>query len=168
LIKRDGQLNQIVVEVVHQPNTPKSNRPANTMLGNVRTRTLSNLTNARRIRSLARKSSIAALYNTQITAATTNTNKICFHSGHWDQGTDNKALIWPTDQVQIMHKVKDRRDTLLQELQKLIECVLHDGHSGWRELSQDTQLKLKLKDNTISERRFSDAFASALTQMRLS
>jgi hypothetical protein len=62
--------------------------------------------------------------------------------------------------------VKDRRDTLLQELQKLIECVLHDGHSGWRELSQDTQLKLK--DNTISERRFSDAFASALTQMRLS
>jgi hypothetical protein len=27
LIKRDRQPNQIVVEVVHQPNTPKSNQP---------------------------------------------------------------------------------------------------------------------------------------------
>jgi hypothetical protein len=26
--------------------------------------------------------------------------------------------------------------TLLQELQKLIECVLHDGHSRWRTQSR--------------------------------
>jgi hypothetical protein len=31
--------------------------------------------------------------------------------------------------------VKDRGDALLQELQKLIECMLHCGHSKWRKLA---------------------------------
>jgi hypothetical protein len=55
-----------------------------------------------RIRSPAAKSSIAARYNAQITATSTNANKISFHSGHCCHGTANSALIWPTDHVQII------------------------------------------------------------------
>jgi hypothetical protein len=61
--------------------------------------------------------------------------------------------------------VKDRRDTLLQELQKLIEGVLHDGHSRWRTQSRHSTQTGRIR---INERQFSDVFAYALTQMTLS
>ena len=72
------------------------------MLGNVRTRTLSKSAKAIKIRSPAAKSSIATLYSAQITHMSTKTNKISFQSGHCCHGTANSALIWPTDQVQII------------------------------------------------------------------